>query len=51
MNITCHSERSEGESRNLSVLAIAVLSENPGAFVRSLTPFGMTKRRHHVAAA
>jgi hypothetical protein len=50
MKMYCQSEGSEAESKNLSMLASAFLPENTDAFVRSLTPFGMTARRHHVAA-
>jgi hypothetical protein len=49
MKLTCHSERSEAESKNLAILMSALLLENVCAFVRSLTQFGMTER-HHVAA-
>jgi hypothetical protein len=40
--MNCYSERSEAESKNLSMLSSVLLSENVGAFERFLTTFGMT---------
>ncbi len=51
MNLFCHSERSEAESKNLSMSSSVMLPENQRTFVRSLTAFGMTLSRHHVRAA
>ena len=51
MDLFCHSERSEAESKNLSTSSSVMLPENECTFVRSLTPFGMTLSRQHLKAA
>jgi hypothetical protein len=42
----CHSERSEAESKNLSMLEDAMNLDRAGVFLRSLAALGMTERRH-----
>jgi hypothetical protein len=42
ISMHCHSERSEAESKNLSILLGVLLPENVEAFVGSLARLGMT---------